>query len=213
MASENREDYLKSIFMLSAEKNRAVRTKELAQALEVSSASVTEMVGKLAKEGFLENEPYYGFSLTKKGILGAFRVLRKHRLLERFLVETLGLPKTEVHAEAHRLEHVVSDESLDRIDCLLKSPCYCPHNSRIPCKDSNVLGLGDLKPGSKARIVFSKLKAGNTLDRLNSMGLVPEAEITVLRKLRKGPIIIKVKGSEIALDKNIASQFYVEVFR
>ncbi len=211
MVSEHMEDYLKSIFMLSAEKNRAVRTKELADALGLSSASVSEMVGKLAKAGLVDSEPYYGFSLTKKGILEAFHVLRKHRLLEKFLVETLGLPKSEVHTEAHRLEHVVSDESLDRIDRLLKSPCYCPHDSRIPCKDSRVLSLDDLKPGSKARIVFSKLKSGKTLDRLNSMGMVPEAEVKAIRSLKKGPVIIKIKGSEIALDKKIASQFYVEV--
>jgi len=210
--SKNREDYLKAIFVLSAEKNRTVKTKELAHILGVSSASVTEMIRKLVEDGLVENEPYHGFSLTKSGITRALYILRKHRLLEKFLVETLGLPKAQVHAQAHRLEHVVSDELLDRIDCLLKSPCYCPHESRIPSKDTKVASLADLQPDSEARLVFSKLRAGKILDRLNSMGLVPDARIRVLRKLRKGPMLIMVKGSEIALDKSIASQFYVEVY-
>lgn len=210
MTSEQREDYLKSIFVLSAEKNRAVRTKELADELGVSSASVTEMVKKLSEDGLVENEPYYGFSLTRKGIVAALRVLRKHRLLERFLVDTLGLPQSEVSAEAHRLEHVVSDDALDRIDRLLKRPCYSPDHSRIPEKDSRIMSLDALKPGSRARIVFSRLRDSKTLDRLNSMGMVPGTEVRVVRKLRKGPVILRVRGGEMALDKKIASQFYVE---
>jgi len=201
---------LKSLFTLCAEKNRAIKTKELADALQVSSASVTEMIGKLTSQGLVESEPYYGFSLTRKGVLEAFKVLRKHRLLERFLVDTLGLPESEVHAEAHRLEHVVSDEALDRIDHLPKCPDSCPHESKIPDKETNVIALNELEHGQKAKIVFSKLKASKTLDRLNAMGLVPETQITLVRRLKKGPTIIRVRGSEIVLDREIASSFYVE---
>jgi len=201
---------LRAIFTLSAEKNRAVRTKELAAELKVSNASVVEMVNRLSKAGLLENEPYYGFSLTRRGVLEAFEVLRKHNLLERFLIERLGMLKGEAHAEAHRLEHVVSDEVLGRIDCLLKSPFYCPRNYRMPRRDHKIIALSDLTPGSKARIVFSKLKASKILERLNSMGLVPETEMEVVRKLKKGPIIINVRGSEIAIERDIASQFYIE---
>jgi DtxR family Mn-dependent transcriptional regulator len=210
MFSENQEDYIRAIFTLSARKNRAIRTKELAEELGVSSASVTEMIGRLSKASLVVSEPYYGFSLTKKGILEAFRVLRKHRLLEKFLVDILELPATEVHAEAHRLEHVVSDEALDKIDCLLKSPCYCPHKSRIPGKDDSVYRIDELKPGEKARIVFSRMKTGKSQERLNSMGMVPGSEIQMVRKMKKGPNIIKLKGSELALDKGLASQFYVK---
>jgi DtxR family transcriptional regulator, Mn-dependent transcriptional regulator len=211
MVSATREDYLKKIFELSAEKNRAIKTKELASSLNVSSSSVTEMISKLSLAGLVENEPYYGFSLTKKGIVEAFSVLRKHRLLEKFLVETLGLAPEDVHVEAHRLEHVVSDEALDKIDRLLKSPCYCPHRSRIPPKNKKIVSLDELPNGSEAKIVFSRLKSSKTLDRLNSMGLVPQARISLVRKLKRGPIIINVCGSKIAIDREIASQFFVEI--
>jgi DtxR family Mn-dependent transcriptional regulator len=210
MPSENREDYVRAIFMLSVEKNRTIKTKELADNLGLSSASVSEMIKKLSSEGLIENEPYYGFSLTKKGILEAFRVLRKHRLLEKFLVDTLELNPDDVHAEAHRLEHVVSDEAMKKIADLLKNPRCCPHNSKIPTCEQQILSISEMPPGMRGKIVFSKLKAGNALDRLNSMGLVPDSEITVVRKLRKGPIIIKLKGSELALDNKIAAQFYIE---
>ena len=210
MASENREDYIRAIFMLSAQKNRVIKTKELADELTVSSASVTEMITKLETAGLLENEPYYGFSLTKTGILEAFKILRKHRLLEKFLVDTLKLPKDEVHAEAHKLEHVISDKALSKIADLLKNPKCCPHNSRIPDCKQQILSINEMGPGTHGKIVFSKLKAGKSLDRLNSMGLVPDTELSIVRRINKGPIIIKLKGGELALDQNLASQFYVE---
>ncbi|MEO0249020.1 MAG: metal-dependent transcriptional regulator [candidate division WOR-3 bacterium] len=206
--SGNREDYLATLFLLSTKRNRAIRTKELADDMGVSNASVTEMVRKLSDEGFVEIEPYYGFSLTNRGVLEALRVMSKHNLLESFLENTLGLSKGDAHTEAHKLEHVVSDEALGRMGHLLKSAGQRAQWDKL--KSAKIVSLSDIPPGKKARIVFSKLKASRTLDRLNAMGLVPETEIRVLRRLKKGPMIVQVRGSEIALDRDIASSFYVE---
>ncbi|MBN2518083.1 MAG: metal-dependent transcriptional regulator [Candidatus Altiarchaeota archaeon] len=211
MTSSNKEDYLKTIFSLSKKLNRAVKTSELADSLKIAPASVTEMVGKLAEAGLVETEPYYGFSLTPRGIEEAQRILRKHRLLERFLVDVLKIDRALVHDEAERLEHAISDKACDRIEKILKNPKFCPHESSIPCKYTKpVVTLTEAGPGQKFTILFTKLKNSKVLDRLNSMGAIPNSNIEVLRGIRKGPVIVKIKGSEVALDRDIASKVYVE---
>jgi len=124
------EDYLKAIYALGAEGKRAT-TSALAERMQVSAPSATAMMKRLAELGLVERAPYRGVVLTDKGRLCALEVLRHHRLLERYLADSLGMSLDEVHAEADRLEHVLSEELEARIDRALGYPRRSPH-VRLP---------------------------------------------------------------------------------
>ena len=125
------EDYLKAIYALGAEGKRAT-TSALAERMQVSAPSATAMMKRLAELGLVERAPYRGVVLTDKGRLCALEVLRHHRLLERYLADSLGMSLDEVHAEADRLEHVLSEELEARIDEALGYPTVDPHGDPIP---------------------------------------------------------------------------------
>ena len=127
------EDYLKGIYALESEGVRAT-TSALAERMGVSAPSATAMAKRLAELGLVERAPYRGVVLTPAGRRAALEVLRHHRLLERYLAETLGLPLEEVHAEADRLEHALSEELEGRIDEALGYPTHDPHGDPIPSR-------------------------------------------------------------------------------
>jgi DtxR family transcriptional regulator, Mn-dependent transcriptional regulator len=134
--SESIQDYLKGIYKLEAEHGR-VTIGALARHQSVSPASASAMVKKLAALDLLEHEPYRGAHLTAAGERVALEVIRHHRLLELFLANTLGLHVDAVHAEADRLEHVISEELEERIDLALGHPTHDPHGDPIPDADLN----------------------------------------------------------------------------
>jgi DtxR family Mn-dependent transcriptional regulator len=125
------EDYLKAIYALEAEGQRAT-TSALAERMQVSAPSATAMMKRLAEIGLVERAPYRGVVLTERGRLCALEVLRHHRLLELYLADSLGMSLDEVHAEADRLEHVLSEELEARIDAALGFPTHDPHGAPIP---------------------------------------------------------------------------------
>jgi DtxR family transcriptional regulator, Mn-dependent transcriptional regulator len=129
------QDYLREIYKLG-QSGGAVSVSGLARAQEVSPASASAMVKKLAALGLLEHPPYRGISLTPAGERVALEVIRHHRLLELYLAETLGVHVDDVHAEADRLEHVISEELEARIDSALGFPTHDPHGDPIP--DANL---------------------------------------------------------------------------
>ena len=129
------QDYLKEIYKLEAAGQRAT-TSALAERLEVSAPSVTAMLKKLATLGLVEHERYRGVRLTERGRRVALEVIRHHRLVELFLVESLGMTWDEVHAEAEVLEHALSEELEARIDRALGYPTHDPHGDPIP--DANL---------------------------------------------------------------------------
>jgi DtxR family Mn-dependent transcriptional regulator len=133
--SESIQDYLKSVYKLQAVEGR-VTIGALARDQHVSPASASAMVKKLAALDLLEHEPYRGAHLTEAGELVALEVIRHHRLLELYLAETLGLHVDDVHDEADRLEHVISEELEARIDRALGYPTHDPHGDPIP--DANL---------------------------------------------------------------------------
>lgn len=134
--SQNAQDYLKAILLLS---DRGVaQTNELAQRLSVTPASVTGMLKKLASMHLVKYERHHGSSLTPSGRKVALEILRHHRLLELYLAEALGYGWDEVHAEAEKLEHHISEEFEDRIAKVLGNPQYDPHGDPIPSKDGIV---------------------------------------------------------------------------
>lgn len=135
--SPSKEDYLKAIHDLNgAYKN--VSNKDIAAALSVSAASVSEMNARLAKEDLITHVPYKGVQLTEKGIKSANQLIRKHRLWEVFLYEKLNFKWDEVHAEADRLEHASSDLLIERLSEFLGYPKYDPHGGLIPNADGTV---------------------------------------------------------------------------
>ena len=133
--SDSIQDYLKEIYKLGTQTER-VSTSALAKRQHVSPASASAMVKKLAALGLAEHAPYRGVSLTQAGELVALEVIRHHRLLELYLAETLGIGVDEVHDEADRLEHALSEELESRIDRALGFPTHDPHGDPIP--DANL---------------------------------------------------------------------------
>ena len=133
--SETAQDYLKEIYKLQTETGR-VETSALAERVGVAPPSATAMLKKLGALGLLEHEPYHGARLTRAGEKAAIEVIRHHRLLELYLAETLGVDVEDVHEEADRLEHALSEELEARIDRALGYPTHDPHGDPIP--DANL---------------------------------------------------------------------------
>ncbi len=136
MPSEATENYLTEILRLE-ESGVTATTSEMAARLGVARPSVTGMLKKLVAEKLVRREPYREAHLTPRGRVIASRILRRHRLVETFLVETLGLAPDRVHEDAHRIEHALSDEVVDRLDHLLGHPTSDPHGAAIPARDSS----------------------------------------------------------------------------
>ncbi len=131
MLTESVENYLTAILRLE-DQGAAATTSELADRLEVARPSVTGMLKRLAAEDLVTHERYRGVQLTEQGRTAALQVIRRHRLVETFLVDILGMDADKVHAEAHRLEHALSDEVVDRLDAWLGRPTTDPHGQPIP---------------------------------------------------------------------------------
>ncbi|MBA2536477.1 MAG: metal-dependent transcriptional regulator, partial [Actinobacteria bacterium] len=154
--SEAIQDYLKEIYKLQASSERAT-TSAIAKRLAVAPSSATSMLKKLAALGLAEHAPYRGVELTEAGRQIALEVIRHHRLLEQYLAETLGLGIDAVHAEADRLEHVLSEELEARIDQALGYPTHDPHGDPIPdaklkVERSRLRSLDALAPGEEATV-------------------------------------------------------------
>lgn len=131
----SKEDYLKAIWSLSerrAEQKSEALTRDLAEHLKVSPPAVSRMLKQMERQSLVAHTPYYGVRLTNKGRKVALRIVRRHRLLELFLVKILGYDLQSVHDEAERLEHHISDEFEMKMDALLGFPKKCPHGSPIP---------------------------------------------------------------------------------
>jgi len=156
------EDYLKIIWKAQEWPDDSVSTNEIAETLAVTPSSVSANLKKLARDGLIDYEPYGSISLTPAGQEIAVMVVRRHRVLETYLVERLGLGWDEVHAEADSLEHAVSDFVLDRMDQVLGHPACDPHGDRIPRADGSIersvernsaARLSEIDPGAHGRVI------------------------------------------------------------
>ncbi|MCS3901945.1 metal-dependent transcriptional regulator [Methanococcus voltae] len=131
MISPNIEDYLESIHMFTQKEHRPVKTTELANILGVKPAAVTGMAKKLSSEGYIIYEPYVGIKLDEKGELIARNILRKHRILEHFLTDYLDIELEKASEEACKLEHAMSDETIEKLYEFIEKPKKCPHGEKI----------------------------------------------------------------------------------
>lgn len=193
------EDYLKAVYLLN-EGGEAAGTNELARVLRVQPASVSGMIRRLAGDGFLRHEPYRGVRLTGRGSREALKILRRHRIIESFLVQRLGYDWDDVHGEAERLEHAASERLIDRMAEALGHPATDPHGAPIPTRAGEVeptsaRRLHDVAPG--ARIVVRSVadEDPSCLRYLKSVGLVPGAVAEIREAGRDGgPVTVIVEG-------------------
>lgn len=235
MARRSVEDYLKTIYDLSKNGN-AVSTNEISRTLKVAPASVTEMLKKLAKKGYIVHSPYHGTTLTAAGRQIAEKTVRKHRLLERFLHDVLKIDNEKVHKQACEMEHALSDDAEESLCRFLRHPDRCPDDGKIipPCDlnigscaeciqlhkkgleevgkhNQSLVSVSDLKQGQVGKIAL--IRGGhNMLQRLLDMGLTPGTEICSVRVAPLGgPVELAVRGSKLALGKGVASKVFVEI--
>ncbi|MBN2386194.1 MAG: metal-dependent transcriptional regulator [Anaerolineales bacterium] len=212
------QDYLKTIYTLTADGGEA-STSALASRLGVAPASVTGMLQKLAsiEPPLVIYRKHQGATLTRAGERAALEVLRHHRLLETYLVESLGYSWDAVHEEACRLEHVISEDFEQRIAEQLGHPERDPHGSLIPTSTlvmppSNDVLLSSLRGGESAVVRRMRSEDAITLRRLESLGLVPGAEVTVLVNSQfDGNLTIQVASRQpVAIDPAVSDQVFVE---
>ncbi|TBH21834.1 manganese-dependent transcriptional regulator MntR [Thermus thermamylovorans] len=213
--SEAQEDYLKHLYLLEEDLKGPVSNQALAERLGVRPPSVTGMLKKLAALGLIEHLPYRGARLTEAGRRVALEILRHHRLLEAYLHRSLGYGWEEVHQEAERLEHVISEAFEERIAELLGHPPFDPHGDPIPTKDLDLpevqaLPLSEAPPG-EARVVRALAQDQGTLNLLLRLGLVPGRRLRVLE--RAGGVRVEVGGEVYLLPEALAQAVGVAVER
>jgi DtxR family Mn-dependent transcriptional regulator len=211
------EDYLKAIYMLQAQGGE-VTNSALASFMGVSPASATNMVKKLAELSLAKYEPYQSVALTEAGALVALEVLRHHRLIELYLHQELNLPWDQVHAEAERLEHVISEALEDAMARALGNPMVDPHGDPIPTKLGAVaadsgLPLCDAELDAHYRLVRVLTQDEDRLRYLGTLGLYPNARIRVLERAPfEGPLVLDVDGVQHNLSHEMAAALLVEAW-
>lgn len=214
--SEAIEDFLKAVYLLQQEHER-VQTSVLAEALGIAAPSTTEMAKKLARANLVEHEPYRGIRLTSAGKRVALEIVRNHRLLELFLVRSLGYGWDEVHEEAERLEHAVSDRLAQRIAEYLGHPAFDPHGDPIPSPEGNVYQreltpLSEWPVGKVGQIARLRDQSPEMLRYLAEKGLTMGAEVTVTNvDPFEGPVTLTVDNTSQVIGVNVAQ--YVLIAR
>jgi DtxR family Mn-dependent transcriptional regulator len=208
------QDYLKALYQLHGDR-QPVPTRDLAQRLGISSPSVSEMVTRLTAQGLVEHDRYRGQQLTREGRKVALELVRHHRLLEMFLVQVLGYSWDEVHDEAERLEHVISERMEQRIFELLGRPQLDPHGHAIPTRGGKVRPVSN-RPLSESRAGEKLVVQGVSDDdpiklrELDRRGLLPGTRIDVIAESEfEGPIEIRVRGRREALPLGLARAMFV----
>jgi DtxR family Mn-dependent transcriptional regulator len=203
------EDYLKAIYRLSPE-GRPASTSEIAHLLDLSAPSVSGMVKRLSELGLLEHAPYKGVQLTDAGRRQALRMVRRHRLIEAYLVEFLGYGWDTVHPEAERLEHAVSDTLVERMAAALGHPAVDPHGDPIPAADGSIrelasTALAEVEVGATVEIHRVDERDPERLRYLAALGLVPGVVVTVVdRQPFGGPVTLEVPGSRHVIGAELA---------
>lgn len=208
------EDYLKAIYAIGRG-SVSVATNDIAQRLELTPASVSGMVRRLAEQGLVSYERYRGVTLTDAGRRAALRTLRRHRVIEAYLSGALDYPWDRVHAEAERLEHAASDELVDRMAAAIGEPVVDPHGAPIPSREglmdeTEYFSLAELGAGYGARVVRVSDDDPEMLRYLDELHIIPGAEVVVISKAPyDGPIDLRVAGSLLSIGPALASQVLV----
>lgn len=198
--SRSAEDYLKAVYSLN-ERGQPAGTNELARALDVRPGSVSGMIRRLAEDGLLEHRPYHGVRLTPEGSREALKILRRHRIIESFLVRRLGFDWEDVHAEAERLEHAASDRLVERMAEAMDHPTTDPHGAPIPTRHGKIANtpaprLDEVSAGTRITVRSVPDEDPEHLRYFKSVRLVPGATAVVERgSVDGGPVVVVVDGA------------------
>lgn len=214
--SQTEEDYLKAIFKINEHTPEQVSTNAIANAVETSAASVTDMIKKLAAKGLLHYEPYRGVRLSSEGAKIATELVRKHRLWETFLVTKLGFSWEDVHDIAEQLEHVQSDILVEKLNSFLGFPKYDPHGDPIPNAEGRFTLreqslLNRAKIGSRVMLVGVKKHQKEFLRHLNKLEISLGCEIDILSKEEYDSLLtVSIDQKDgITISNQIASNLFV----
>lgn len=210
------EDYLKAVYSLAPRSGGAVSTNGLAERLGLSTGSVSAMIKRLHETGLVNHAPYRGVELTEEGRRVALRVVRRHRLIELFLAQSLDMPWEDLHREAEILEHAVSDELIELIAAKLGDPLVDPHGDPIPSRDLTIdtratETLAELEPGGRARLVRVSDENPEMLRYLTDQGIAIGDDVEMLeRQPFDGPCAVRIGGREHSLGVKLARAMRVE---
>ena len=210
--SSSIEDYVKVIYSFTEWQDKPITSTQLAQRLGVANSSVSEMVRKLKEQGLVDHKPYSAVTLTGDGVRLALSMVRRHRLIETFLVQELGYRWDEVHDEAELLEHAVSDTFIERMAAKLGNPLRDPHGDPIPAADGSVLmppahRMSELDEGHTGRITRISDENPELLRYLAAQRIDVDAQVQVLgRKPFGGPLVVRIGGAGELRDVDLADE-------
>jgi len=219
MPSLTVENYLKAILQICVREGiEWVSAGQVSSALGVSPGTVTSMHQTLGEADLVEYRPYEGVCLTEAGRMLGMRMLRRHRLIEQFLVQTLALSWDQVHEEAEHMEHAVSDDLVERIDEFLGRPGFDPHGDPIPTADgkwpesmADGTMLASCPPGSRVRVVRVTDQDAEFLQFLTHNGVALGVEGQVVSNNREsGTVMLEIDGSAVSLGERASSRLMVE---
>ncbi len=216
MENISKENYLKEIFNREEDFKGPVSTSFLAEKLNVSRSAVSDMAKRLSEEGYIKYKKYYGIQLLPRGRDLAVEVVRKHRLWELFLVETLNMSMCEVHDEAELLEHMTSTKLIDKIDKFLGRPKFDPHGDPIPNKNGKIprlkkaISLSESKEMEKYVVTRIKDNQKETINYLKQLGITL-GEVVVTKKIlpNNGGVLIKKGKTLHSLSNKLANGVFV----
>jgi DtxR family Mn-dependent transcriptional regulator len=214
MSSPSVEDYIKAIYNAQSSSEN-VSTQDVAARLHVSSAAVSKMIKRLIELRLITHRPYHGVGLTEAGEKMALEIIRHHRLLEVYLMQALGYEWDEVHQEAERLEHHISEAFEDRIDALLGHPTNCPHGDPIPTREGILAPptdhpLAEQRPATHLRIRRVRDEDAELLRYLKQVGLLPGTAIEFLaQEPFDGAFLLRIGEEIVRVAPKVAQQIFV----
>lgn len=188
MITHTEENYLKAVYQLAGTEKKSVGTNAISQRMNTAAASVTDMIRRLASKELLNYQKYKGVTLTTKGNQHATQLIRKHRLWEAFLVSNLNFGWDQVHEIAEQLEHIQSDELIQRLDAYLGHPRFDPHGDPIPNAQGrfmlrNQFPIGDVAPGGSVILIGVRKHDKPFLTYLNSLEIALGTELEIIEKI------------------------------
>ena len=213
MATGNREDYLLRILRITDGEGTA-KTNDIAALMNVSAASVTEMLRVLADDGLIKYRKYKGVSLTDEGLAQAKRIRDKHQIAERFLMDVLDKDQGSAHEEACKMEHILSDESAKKMCRIVGAAemTECEVCGSECLMKAEGIQLNRMSAGMTGKISHLKCENAEKIRRLIAIGFVPGRSVSLInRTTNNGPIIFRMGESNIALDQDMASMVFVNI--
>jgi DtxR family Mn-dependent transcriptional regulator len=207
------EEYLEAVFTLAGRDGEPVKTSGLAKQLRVKAPSIVQMLKKLKRKGLMIYRRRTGTKLTERGRELAAKIVRRHKLAERLLVDVFGQDLYKVHDNACKLEHAIDDELADKIEKTLGEPSTCPHGNPIPTSKGNLprndrTELVDIREGQECTITTIP-EERDAVQHLISLNILPKSKIKVVEKLPRGAVLVQCGDTQVALSRGVASQILV----